>query len=204
MATAKIADPTNGQEAGAFYVAVVHGGAFDWPFYITGYNGTLYEGDIRFNGDNNVYNIQMGSSSGVSFRSDGYTGLITMPLTYNNSITGRDVYITTTGQLGYYSSMRWHKDNIVAIADDYIDKMMRVQPVSFNNQLGGGALEFGLVAEDLEPVFPELVWHDDDGTPVGVNYKGFIPILIAKEQQQDQEIERLRQRVAELERQLAA
>jgi hypothetical protein len=124
-------------------------------------------------------------------------------LVYGASVSGRDVYISSLGQFGYYSSMRWHKENIEPINRNVLERLQDVEVVQFNNTLADGEFQYGMVAEDLQYVIPELTWFDDDREPAGVDYKGFVPLLIAKEQEHEVEIRRLRRRVAELEQRLA-
>jgi hypothetical protein len=125
-------------------------------------------------------------------------------LVYGANVSGRDVYISSLGQFGYYSSMRWHKENIEPINRNVLERLQDVEVVQFNNTLADGEFQYGMIAEDLQYVIPELTWFDDDREPAGVDYKGFVPLLIAKEQEHEVEIRRLRRRVAELEQRLAA
>jgi hypothetical protein len=61
-----------------------------------------------------------------------------------------------------------------------------------------GAVQYGLVAEEVNQVFPELVIRDEAGTIQGVRYDELAPMLLNEVQQQAAEIRDLKQQVAEL------
>lgn len=52
--------------------------------------------------------------------------------------------------------------------------------------------EYGLIAEEVAEVYPDLVGHDTDGQIVTVKYHELIPMLL-------NEVQRLTRRVADLE-----
>ncbi|HOT15010.1 MAG TPA: tail fiber domain-containing protein [Bacteroidales bacterium] len=65
---------------------------------------------------------------------------------------------------------------------------------------------FGFLAQDLQQVYPELVYQSADGT-LGIDYQGLIPIIIGQMQQmkksiddKDEQIKDLKKRVAALEK----
>jgi len=69
--------------------------------------------------------------------------------------------------------------------------------------------EFGLVAQEVELVFPELVKttqtklkNDDSSTLKSVNYIGLIPVLIKGVQEQQSQIEQLKKENATLKEQI--
>lgn len=133
-------------------------------------------------------------------------GAITAVGVYNNNVgaTNRDVFVDNTGLIGYVSSIRASKTNIVAITDT--SWIYDLQPVSFNyrkrDEEGAyteepeQSLEYGLIAEDVEIINPELVFYDETlkGPELrGVSYSKLIIPMLA-------ELQALRSRVAELEK----
>jgi len=54
-------------------------------------------------------------------------------------------------------------------------------------------IEYGLIAEEVAEVFPELVVYGDDGQPLTVRYHLLTPLLLA-------EVQRLRRELADLTR----
>ena len=90
-----------------------------------------------------------------------------------------------------------------------LDQLLRLRPVSWHwKSAPEGRLQMGLVAQEVEPVMPELVLKDADATkPLGLNYMALLPVMVkaAQEQQaqiheQQKLIERLQARVSQLER----
>jgi hypothetical protein len=60
-------------------------------------------------------------------------------------------------------------------------------------------LEYGVLADELETVFPDLVKRDKQGYRV-VNYVGLIPVLIEANKEQQEQIEALEERIERLEK----
>ena len=121
------------------------------------------------------------------------------PEVYNSTVggTNRDLYIDNTGLIGYVSSIRASKKNITTL--DSASWLNKLSPVTFNyrkkDKEGNytddsySELEYGLIAEEVEKVNPELVFYDVDSTGKkllrGVSYsKLIIPTL--------KEVQRLR------------
>ena len=57
---------------------------------------------------------------------------------------------------------------------DLTDRLLELRPVAFRYkaevQKGERPLEYGLIAEAVAEVFPDLVVHDEDGKPFTVNH----------------------------------
>lgn len=88
-------------------------------------------------------------------------------------------------------STRKSKENIAPINDYNIDQM---NPVSYN-LIGDDVTQLGFIAEEMYEICPEAVGLDEAGNPATVSYTSLVPICI-------REIQRLRQRVKELEEKL--
>ena len=87
------------------------------------------------------------------------------------------VLVDSAGQLGTVSSSRRFKEDIADMGDR-TERLLALRPVVFRyrqeQELPNGAnppLEYGLIAEEVAEVFPDLVVYDDDGLPftVGAN-----------------------------------
>lgn len=135
---------------------------------------------------------------------DGANNLL-CPGVYSATVgaTNRDVFVDNTGLIGYVPSILASKTNITDIIDtSWLDAL---RPINFNyrkrNKDGvytdesEAPLEYGLIAEEVEKVNPELVFYDETEHGLelrGVSYgKLMIPLL--------KEIQSLRARVALLE-----
>lgn len=118
---------------------------------------------------------------------DGIYGVTT-----SSAGTSTAVLIDNTGNLGTIASSLRHKENVKPIDRS----ILNLRPVQFNYiKDASKTLEFGLIAEEVEKVFPELVVHKD-GQPETVRYHELPALLL-------NEIQKLVKRVEFLESQLA-
>jgi len=113
------------------------------------------------------------------------------------------VVVDSDGQLGTLSSSRAVKDSIEDI-DAASDALMKLRPVTFyyktDQNPAGRARQYGLVAEEVAEVAPDLVAHSADGAIETVYYQFLPPMLLNEYQKQQHTIAALASRVAELER----
>ena len=58
---------------------------------------------------------------------------------------------------------------------------------------GARPIEFGLIAEEVVDVFPELVVYDNERRPFSVRYHLLAPLLLHELQRQQRELERQRE-----------
>jgi len=95
------------------------------------------------------------------------------------------VLIDSNGQLGTVSSSRRYKFDIADMSDA-TDALMRLRPVTFRYQQYGdhGRIQYGLIAEDVAEVYPELVARNQDGEPETVMYQFLAPMLLNEVQKQ--------------------
>ena len=113
-------------------------------------------------------------------------------------LTGSPVYVNANGQLGVLSSSERYKTEITSMGGS-TEKLHELRPVSFHLKSDPkGAVQYGLIAEEVAKVFPELVIRDEAGTIQGVRYDELAPMLLNEVQQQAAEIRDLKQQVAEL------
>ena len=87
------------------------------------------------------------------------------------------------------------KTNITPL-EKSIDKVMKLNGVTFNwdktvRPSAPTTLQYGFIAQEIEKVIPELVSEDSDGYKT-VNYIGVIPVLTQAMQEQQKEIEQLK------------
>lgn len=122
-------------------------------------------------------------------------------------ITGLAVSINSNGQLGTTSSSRRFKKDIETLGS-MDDKVLTLRPVSFRykqaDEHGGYPLQYGLIAEEVAEIFPELVQYDAEGKPFSVYYQFLPPLLLAEVQRQHAANDMLRAEVATLRQQTQA
>jgi Chaperone of endosialidase len=108
------------------------------------------------------------------------------------------VLINARGQLGtVVSSARYKRD----IQDMGVNSrgLLKLRPVTFRyKQDPQGARQYGLTAEEVAKVYPELVTRGTDGELESVQYHKLIPMLLNELQRQQQQIEVQSQEIAEL------
>jgi hypothetical protein len=89
---------------------------------------------------------------------------------------------------------------------DASDVLMRLRPVTFRyTEEAVGAVDaktpqYGLIAEEVAEVAPELVAPDLEGRPYSVKYHELPALLLGEVQAQRRTIARLEARLAELEK----
>ena len=77
---------------------------------------------------------------------------------------------------------------------------MELRPVTFQyrKEFGGdGRVEYGLIAEEVADVAPELVAYDGDGQPYSVRYHVLPSLLLNEVQKQQRTDERQQHMIAE-------
>src|SRR6266567_5175546 len=95
-------------------------------------------------------------------------------------VTGVAVKVNAAGQLGTAPSSERFKDAIKPM-DKASEAILGLKPVTFHYKKEldpEGIPQFGLVAEDVEKVNPDLVAHDSDGKPYTVRYEAVNAMLL--------------------------
>lgn len=118
------------------------------------------------------------------------------------------VLIDGNGQLGTISSSRRYKQDITDMGD-LSANILKLRPVTFKYKPEiekYGALQYGLIAEEVEEICPDLVVSNKDGQPETVKYHLLvIPLLnelkkyIKRQQELDEALQELMERVSNLE-----
>ena len=158
-----------------------------------GANNNIHIGNSGVSGDNNTIRIGAGGVqtsffvAGVSGTTTGLSGAI-------------PVLIDGNGQLGTASSSARFKEDIQSMGDAS-DDLMRLRPVTFRYKQpyidGTKPLDYGLIAEEVAKVYPDLVVRDAQGKIETVQYQKLTPMLL-------NEVQKLQERIAALESELAA
>jgi hypothetical protein len=100
----------------------------------------------------------------------------------NTHVTSAAVYVTAAGQLGVLASSERYKTAITPLGKG-TDQLERLRPVSFHLKSDPtGTVQYGLIAEEVEKVYPELVIRDSAGTIQGVRYDELAPLLLKEMQ----------------------
>jgi hypothetical protein len=111
------------------------------------------------------------------------------------------VLISSTGQLGTVSSSRRFKHDIADLGD-FTSKLYDLRPVSFRylpSLDSSQTMTYGLIAEEVAAVMPQLVAHDRKGDIETVKYQLLTPMLLNEVQRLKRELDSLRARLDKLE-----
>jgi hypothetical protein len=126
--------------------------------------------------------IRIGSSTGASVQSAAFIAGIS-----GNVQTGGTVVVTASGQLGVASSSRRYKQDIEPLGDAS-EQLYQLRPVKFRyikpDEHGQKPVQFGLIAEEVADVLPEVVYRNAEGKVEGVRYEELTPMLVALAQKQ--------------------
>ena len=99
---------------------------------------------------------------------------------YNKTVaSGVGVIINSAGQLGTMQSSARYKDDIKAM-DRGSEAVLKLRPVTFYKEdLNPDKIpQFGLIAEEVEKVNPDLVMRDEDGKVNTVRYEAVNAMLL--------------------------
>ncbi|MGB8467667.1 MAG: tail fiber domain-containing protein [Candidatus Babeliales bacterium] len=148
----------------------------------------IYIGSSGSSGDNGVININPAALSA------------TIGGIANTTISGSPVLVSSGGNLGIASSSRNYKKNIQDI-DPQTTKLLELRPVTFNYKKENMAdeLHFGLIAEEVEELIPDLVIRDKNGDVQTVKYHELPALLLAHIKQLAAKNAALEARIAVLE-----
>ena len=159
---------------------------------------TTYRADIQYTYtvDDREYepsNIRIGDMQTKTFIA-GIRGVTT------DAADAISVLIDSNGQLGTVSSSRRFKEDIRDMGRES-ERLYSLRPVTFRYEqefaAGEKPIQFGLIAEEVAEVFPELVVYDDQGRPEAVKYRLLSTLLLNELKRMHDAVERLRAQVTQ-------
>ena len=118
-------------------------------------------------------------------------GLLSLTPANNKTPVLIDNDLTVTGSIFNTSDERL-KENISNISVDEIDRLMLVKPKQFlyKNRFDK-RVHYGFLAQDIEKIYPNLV-DNNASNYKRVNYQEFIPLILSKMQNMQNEIDELK------------
>ncbi|MEP6675991.1 MAG: tail fiber domain-containing protein [Ferruginibacter sp.] len=150
--------------------------------------GTIDKGFIQLSGND----LRMGVNSSNS------TGNVVFRLNANDRFTiFPNGNATLTGILTQSSDARL-KNNISPVSNA-IQQLILINGYHYywKNKQADNIMQTGVLAQEVQKVFPELVKEDATGT-LSVNYSGLIPYMIEAVKEQQKQIDELKKTVEEL------
>jgi hypothetical protein len=123
------------------------------------------------------------------------TGLLVQTPVNKNTPVFIDNDLIVTGAI-YNSSDERLKECISSIDDENTDKLFTLNPLIFSYKHDvKHKKHYGVIAQDVEKVFPELVENNNISGYKTVNYQELMPIMLAKMQKMQREIDELKQSI---------
>lgn len=153
--------------------------------------------DAGWNLTTGSYNIDIGhpgvAGEGFTTRiGEGQTRAFVAGI-YGVNTAGIGVFIDANGQLGTVASSVRYKQDIDDMGTTS-DRLLQLRPVTFHYKeaYAGGEkpLEYGLIAEEVAEVFPELVVFNDENQPETVKYRVLSSLLLNELQKQHSKLDR--------------
>ena len=99
---------------------------------------------------------------------------------FGTAVTGSSVVVSSTGKLGVATSSARFKEAIKPM-DDASAAVLKLKPVTFRYKEEidpEDTPQFGLIAEEVEKVDPDLITRDENGKPVTVRYEAVNAMLL--------------------------
>jgi hypothetical protein len=180
-------------------------------------------GILNTSGSNDIYVGNHGAASGSESNTIRIGEPAQQKIAYiagiygSTTSSGVPVYIDSTGQLGTSPSSLRFKEQVRDMRDSS-SRLMQLRPVTFlykpEYDKGQRTLQYGLIAEEVARMYPELVAYDNDGKPYTVRYQYLTSMLLNEMQkqyhraeaqaqvitEQSGKIEELQQRLSRLEK----
>jgi uncharacterized coiled-coil protein SlyX len=153
-------------------------------------------------GDNNIY---IGNSDGFDEDNTIRIGTVgTQTATFiagisGTGVTGTAVVVSSSGQLGVAPSSQRFKEQIKAM-DKASEAILALKPVTFRYKKNidpKGAAQFGLVAEEVEKVNPDLVVRDAEGKVFTVRYEAVNAMLLNEFLKEHRKVEEQERKLSE-------
>ncbi|HEV7611221.1 MAG TPA: tail fiber domain-containing protein [Steroidobacteraceae bacterium] len=159
----------------------------------TGNNNIAVGYEAGYNLTSGINNIEIGNKglatdyNMIKIGVEGLQAKTFIAGIYKTSVSGSAVMVNSSGQLGVVVSSERFKTDIESMGS-HTAKLQALRPVEFHLKTDPhGAVQYGLIAEEVAKVYPELVIRDETGRIDGVRYDELAPMLL-KELQEQQKV----------------
>ncbi len=147
-------------------------------------------GNIGVSGDSGVIRIGCTDYTTCTFIASPQTSTFIAGINGVTASAGVPVFINASGQLGTVTSSKRFKKDIHTLGT-VSDKLLDLRPVSFRYKEaaadGTYPIQYGLIAEEVAKVYPDLVQYDKDGKPFTIYYHLLTPLLLSEVQKEHQQ-----------------
>jgi trimeric autotransporter adhesin len=124
---------------------------------------------------------------------------------FSSVASARAVFVNSDSKLGTLSSSRRYKEEIKAM-DKASETLFALKPVTFRYKKDidpARALSFGLIAEEVAQVDPDLITRDEEGKPETVRYEAINAMLLNEFLKEHRKNEKQETTIAELKSEIA-
>jgi hypothetical protein len=178
----------------------------------TGFQNTAIGSQALANNTTGTANTALGLGAGSNITTAGQTICINSPganvsnacfIAYIRGVQTQNanaipVLIDSTGQLGTISSSARFKKAIKPM-NKASEAILALKPVTFHYKTdGSGMPQFGLIAEDVAEINPDLVVRDADGNPYTVRYEAVNAMLLNEFLKEHKTVQELKKEIAAL------
>ena len=166
-----------------------------------------YAGTNNNTGSDNIYIGNAGANESDTIRIGTNQSQVTYIAGIYNTANyyGVPVNVDSNGKLGIGFSSRRFKEQIRDMGDS-TNALMKLRPVTFlykaEYDKGPRTLQYGLIAEEVAEVYPDLVAYQEDGKPYTVKYQYLTTMLLNEMQKQHTVIVAQRQEIEDLKSEL--
>ena len=120
------------------------------------------------------------------------------------AVSGNQVVVNTSGKLGVVASFKRLKEAIKPM-DKASEAILSLRPMAFHYREKidpGGTPQFGLIAEEVEKVNPDLIVRDDEGKAYTVRYDAVNAMLLNEFLKEHKKVEEQGATTAQLKKQI--
>ncbi len=162
---------------------------------VTGGNYNIDIGNSGTSSDSGVIRIGKSGSQNSAY----IAGVV------GSTVSGVPVIVNANGQLGVQTSSARFKEDIQDIGD-ITDALMKLRPVIFRYRSPASdnstALHYGLIAEEVDKIYPQLVFRDANKQPFALAYQELPVLLLNQIQKEHRIIAQQQSKIDEQEKQL--
>ena len=141
------------------------------------------------------YNASVGTSNQIVLGNSSHTTCTIFGISGATSAGGAAVLVNASGVLGTILSSKRFKENITDMGDES-SRIMQLRPVNFSYKKDQTKeKQWGLIAEEVMEIMPELVVLDDQGEPYTVRYHDLPAILLNELKKLKEEVNDLKSKI---------
>ena len=165
---------------------------YESGYWLAGGSNNIHIGHPGTSNDNNMIRI---GKQGVQ-KSAAIAGISGVNVT-----GGAAVFVNKQGQLGVQLSSIRYKEDVHSMGTESA-RLLKLRPVTYRykqpDENGSKPQQYGLIAEEVAKVMPELVVYNEQGQPETVAYQTLAPLLLNELQKEHYELQTERRQMEKM------